>query len=76
MTPLQVIMLAHKMRQAQKSFQAVLSSGEAMDPPLMDPPLMDRHSVMVELEAQLDAAIEPYVDYNRAIELQEKGHDS
>jgi hypothetical protein len=71
MTPLQVIMLAHKMRQAQKSFQAVLSSGEAMDPPLMD-----RHSAMVELEAQLDAAIEPYVDYNRAIELQEKGHDS
>lgn len=71
MTPLQVIMLAHKMRQAQKSFQAVLSSGEAMDPPLMD-----RHSVMVELEAQLDAAIEPYVDYSRAIELQEKGHDS
>ena len=65
MTPLQVIMLAHKMRQAQKSFQAVLSSGEAMEPPLMD-----RHSVMVELEAQLDAAIEPYVDYYHATEMQ------
>lgn len=68
MTPLQVIMLAHKMRQAQKAFQVVLSSGEAMDPPLMD-----RHSVMVELEAQLDAAIEPYVDYYR--NMQEADHD-
>lgn len=68
MTPLQVIMLAHKMRQAQKAFQEVFSSGEAMDPPLME-----RHSVMVELEAQLDAAIEPYVDYYR--NMQEADHD-
>lgn len=64
MTPLQVIMLAHKMRQAQKAFQASLK-GET--------PLMDRHNVMVELEAQLDAAIEPYVDYYR--NMQEADHD-
>lgn len=64
MTPLQVIMLAHKMRQAQKSFQAVLSSGEAMDPPLMD-----RHSVMVELEEELDLILQVYVDYYRAVEI-------
>jgi hypothetical protein len=64
MTPLKVIMLAHKMRQAQKAFQSSLR-GES--------PLMDRHSVMVELEAQLDAAIEPYVDYYR--NTQEADHD-
>lgn len=64
MTPLQVIMLAHKMRQAQKSFQAVLSSGEAMDPPLMD-----RHSVMVALEEELDLILQVYVDYYRAVEI-------
>lgn len=68
MTPLQVIMLAHKMRQAQKAFQEVLSSGEAMDPPLME-----RHSVMADLEDKLDAAIEPYVDYYR--NMQEADHD-
>lgn len=64
MTPLQVIMLAHKMRQAQKAFQASLK-GET--------PLMDRHSVMVDLEDKLDAAIEPYVDYYR--NTQEADHD-
>lgn len=64
MTPLQVIMLAHKMRQAQKSFQAVLSAGEAMDPPLMD-----RHSVMVALEEELDLILQVYVDYYRAVEI-------
>ncbi len=64
MTPLQVIMLAHKMRQAQKSFQAVLRSGEAMDPPLMD-----RHSVMVALEEELDLILQVYVDYYRAVEI-------
>jgi len=68
MTPLQVIMLANKMRQAQKAFQEVLSSGEAMDPPLME-----RHSVMVDLEDQFDAAIEPYMDYYR--NMQEADHD-
>lgn len=70
MTPLQVIMLAHRMRQAQRAFQEVLSSGEAMDPPLME-----RHSAMVDLEDQFDAAIEPYVSYHRSIELQEADHD-
>lgn len=71
MTPLQVIMLAHRMRQAQKAFREVLSAGKAMDPPLME-----RHSVMVELEDQFDTAIEPYVNYHRSIELQEADHDS
>ena len=65
MTPLQVIMLAHKMRKAQKAFQEVLSAGEAMDPPLME-----RHRVMVDLEGQFDAAIEPYVNYHLSIEMQ------
>lgn len=67
MTPLQVIMLAHRMRLAQKAFQSSLR-GES--------PLMDRHSVMVELENQLDAAIQPYVDYQRAIDLQEADHEA
>lgn len=66
-TPLQVIMLAHRMRQAQKAVQSSLK-GES--------PLMDRYNVMAELENQFDAAIEPYVSYHRAIELQEADHDS
>lgn len=65
MTPLQVILLAHEVRKAQKAFQSALK-GET--------PLMDRHSVMVELEAKLDAAIEPYVNYHRSLELQETDH--
>jgi hypothetical protein len=65
MTPLQVIMLAHKTRLSQKAFHSSLK-GEA--------PLGDRYQIMAELEAQLDAAIEPYVNYNRAFELQEKGY--
>lgn len=62
MTPLQVIMLAHEMRQAQKAFQSSLR-GET--------PLMDRHQVMVELEDKLDAAMMPYVNYHRAMEAQD-----
>lgn len=68
MTPLQVIMLAHKMRQAQKAMRIAWSAGEAVDPPLME-----RHSVMVELEDKLDTAIQPYVDYYR--NTQEADHD-
>lgn len=67
MTPLQIIMLAHQMRQAQKAYLSAANG---------DTPLMDRHTVMVELEGQLDAAIEPYVTYQRALELQEADHDS
>lgn len=66
MTPLQVIMLAHRMRQAQQAFRSA-ARGES--------PLMDRHSVMVDLEDQFDTAIEPYVNYHRSIELQEADHD-
>jgi hypothetical protein len=65
MTPFQIIMLAHRMRQAQKAFNAALR-GES--------PLMDRHTVMIDLENQFDAAIEPYVNYHRSIELQEADH--
>jgi hypothetical protein len=65
MTPLQVIMLTHEMRRAQKAFNSALK-GES--------PLMDRHTVMIDLEDQLDAAIEPYVNYHRSIELQEADH--
>lgn len=61
MTPIQIIMLAHQMRQAQKAVQASL---------------MDRYRVMAELEDQFDAAIIPYLNYHRAIELQEADHDS
>ncbi len=61
MTPLQVIMLAHKMRQAQKAFQASLKG---------EPSLGERHAAMADLEDKLDAAIEPYVDYYRATEMQ------
>jgi len=53
------------MRQAQKAFNAALR-GES--------PLMDRHTVMIDLESQFDAAIEPYVNYHRSIELQEADH--
>jgi hypothetical protein len=67
MTPLQVIMLAHRMRQAQKAFLSSLK-GEA--------PLGERHAAMVELEAQFDAAIEPYIDYARSFEIEEEGHDN
>lgn len=66
MTPLQVIMLAHEVRKAQRAYLSA-AKGES--------PLMDRHTVMVELEEQLDAAIQPYVNYHRAIELQEADHD-
>lgn len=64
MTPLQVIMLAHKMRQAQKAFQASLKG---------EPSLGERHAAMADLEDKLDAAIEPYVDYYR--NTQEADHD-
>jgi hypothetical protein len=63
MTPIEVILLTHKVRQAQKSFHAVLQSGEAADPPLMD-----RHSAMVALEEELDPILQSYVDYYRAVE--------
>jgi hypothetical protein len=66
MTPLQVIMLAHRMRQAQKAFLSSLR-GES--------PLMDRHTVMIDLENQFDAAIEPYINYARSFEMQEEGND-
>lgn len=65
MTPLQVIMLTHQMRQAQKAYLSA-AKGES--------PLMDRHTVMVELEEQLDAALEPYVRYFRSLELMEVDH--
>ena len=65
MTPLQVIMLAHRMRQAQQAFRSA-ARGES--------PLMDRHSVMADLEDRFDAAIQPYVDYYR--NTQEADHDS
>lgn len=65
MTPLQVIMLAHRMRQAQKAFNAALRGS----------PLMDRHTVMIDLEDQFDAAIEPYIDYARSFEMQEEIND-
>lgn len=65
MTPLQIIMLAHRMRLAQKAFQSSLK-GEA--------PLGERHKAMVELEDQLDAAMQPYIDYHRSMELQEEDH--
>jgi len=64
-TPLQVIMLAYRMRQAQQAFRSA-ARGES--------PLMDRHSVMADLEDQFDAAIQPYVDYYR--NTQEADHDS
>ena len=67
MTPLQVIMLAHRMRQAQKAFNSALK-GES--------PLMDRHTVMINLENQFDAAIEPYINYARSIEMQEADSDT
>lgn len=67
MTPIQIIMLVYQMRQAQKAVQASLK-GET--------PLMDRYRVMAELEDQFDAAIIPYLNYHRAIELQEADHDS
>lgn len=66
MTPLQVIVLAHRMRQAQKAFNSALR-GES--------PLMDRHTVMIDLEDQFDAAIEPYIDYARSFEMQEEIND-
>jgi hypothetical protein len=63
MTPIEVILLTYKVRQAQKSFHTVLQSGEAADPPLMD-----RHNAMVALEEELDPILQSYVDYYRAIE--------
>jgi hypothetical protein len=63
MTPIEVILLTYKVRQAQKSFHTVLQSGGAADPPLMD-----RHSVMVALEEELDPILQSYVDYYRAVE--------
>ena len=66
MTPLQVIVLAHKMRKAQKAFLSSLK-GEA--------PLGERHAAMVELEERFDAAIEPYINYARSFEIEEEGND-
>ena len=67
MTPLQVIVLAHKMRKAQQAFLSSLK-GET--------PLGERHAAMVELEERFDAAIEPYIDYARSMELEEEDHDN
>lgn len=67
MTPLQVIMLGHEMRLAQKAFQASLKG---------EPSLGTRLMTMAELEDKFDAAIEPYVNYHKAVELQETDHDS
>lgn len=61
MTPLQVIVLAHEMRKAQKAYLSA-AKGES--------PLMDRHTIMVDLEDKLDAALEPYVNHYHAIEMQ------
>jgi len=66
LTPLQVIVLAHKMRKAQKAFLSSLK-GEA--------PLGERHAAMVELEERFDAAIEPYINYARSFEIEEEGND-
>ena len=57
MTPIEVILLTHKVRQAQKSFHAVMQSGE-----VADPPLMDRHTTMVALEEDLDPSLRTCVD--------------
>lgn len=65
MTPIQVIMLAYRVRQAQKAVQASLNG---------DTPLMDLYHVMADLEDQLDAALEIYASHQRALELQEQGH--
>jgi hypothetical protein len=66
LTPLQVIVLAHKMRKAQKAFLSSLK-GEA--------PLGERHAAMVELEERFDAAIEPSINYARSFEIEEEGND-
>lgn len=59
MTPLQIIMLGKRMREAQKKLD-VFTDNFASD-------MYDAE----ELEKAFDAAIEPYVGHARAIELQE-----
>ncbi len=54
MTPMQVILLGHKMRQAQKAVKASLSGEGSLGP---------RYMAMADLEDQFDAAIIPYVDH-------------
>jgi hypothetical protein len=66
MTPLQVIMLTHEMRRAQKAFNSALK-GES--------PLMDRHAVMVELEERVEGSLEPFENYARSFEMQEVNDD-
>jgi hypothetical protein len=61
-TPLQVIMLTHEVRKAQKAYLSA-AKGET--------PLMDRHTVMADLEDKLDAALGPYVNYCRSLEILE-----
>ena len=59
MTPLQIIMLGKRMREAQKKLD-VFTDNFISD-------MQDAE----ELEKAFDRAIEPYVDHARAIELQE-----
>ena len=59
MTPLQIIMLGKRMREAQKKLD------------VFDDLFGENMAKTEELEAAFDAAIEPYVDHARAIELQE-----
>jgi hypothetical protein len=65
MTPMQIIILAHRMRQAQQAFQSSLK-GES--------PLMDRLTVMADLEARFDAAIVPYI--NHAQHMEDADHEA
>lgn len=59
LTPLQIIMLGKRMREAQKKLD-VFTDNFISD-------MQDAE----ELEKAFDRAIEPYVDHARAIELQE-----
>jgi len=59
MTPLQIIMLGKRMREAQKKLDV-----------FTDDFISDMQTAE-ELEQAFDRAIEPYVDHARAIELQE-----
>ena len=54
MTPIQVIMLTARMRKAQQAFRKALAG---------DGGLGKVHAIMCQLEDQLDAAIQPYLDH-------------
>lgn len=54
MTPMQVIMLAYRMRQAQKQFQSSLKGEGGLGKRLVE---------MADLEDQFDAAITPYIEH-------------